>query len=204
MTHLSSMRRTVLNEILVVGMIAYQPAAEPESGTDAPPIVEVTAAEHGKAVQQVIPEWVDEAEGVGAGGPLGPGQTSRVTLRLEPGRHVISCLISSPNGRTHSFRGMHRGITVTEDSSGAKPLEDLESPYSWAIVAPFGPETRAEELRERDFTDEDLHATAFRGGVGRVPAGQTRYFTVDLEPGRYAWVLYSSAAEDMVKQFSVE
>ncbi|MEF8866773.1 MAG: hypothetical protein V5A20_13530 [Salinibacter sp.] len=198
----------------------------------------IDSTAYGKAVQQVIPEWEDEAESVGGGGPLGPGQTARATLRLKPGRYVISCLISSPNGRTHSFRGMNRGITVTEDSSGAEPPEadvtlrsagrevsvegqprpgeqtvalrveeppeDLESPYNWAFVAPFGPETSVEELRERDFTDEDLHATAFRGGVGRVPAGQTRYFTVDLEPGRYAWVLYSSAAEDMVKQFTVE
>jgi len=34
--------------------------------------------------------------------------------------------------------------------------------------------------------------------------GYTAYFTVTLEPGRYAWISESSAALGMVKEFTVE
>ncbi|MEF8817851.1 MAG: hypothetical protein V5A58_13760, partial [Salinibacter sp.] len=198
----------------------------------------IDSTEYEEASEQIVPDWAnEEVEFVGGGGPLGPGQTGRSTLRPEPGRYMVVCWISSPNGRRHDYQGMYRGITVTEDSSGAgppeadvtlrsagreisvegqprsgeqtvafhveEPPEDLESPYNWAFVAPLGPEISAEQLRELEWTNEDLHATESRGGVGRVPVGQTRYFTVDLEPGRYAWRL-SVATEDMVKEFTIE
>ncbi len=45
---------------------------------------------------------------------------------------------------------------------------------------------------------------SFLGGTQEMPIGHTAYFTVDLEPGRYAWIAESTAAQGMVKQFTVE
>ncbi|MGB5304203.1 MAG: hypothetical protein WBP17_13740, partial [Gemmatimonadota bacterium] len=44
----------------------------------------------------------------------------------------------------------------------------------------------------------------FLGGVHEMPAGYTAFFTVDLEPGRYAWIAESGAARGMVEEFTVE
>ncbi len=45
---------------------------------------------------------------------------------------------------------------------------------------------------------------AFVGGVHEMPSGYTAFFTVDLEPGRYAWIAESGAARGMVEEFTVE
>lgn len=42
------------------------------------------------------------------------------------------------------------------------------------------------------------------GGVEHLPAGATGYMTVDLEPGRYAWVSEAYGDQGMVKEFTVE
>ena len=44
----------------------------------------------------------------------------------------------------------------------------------------------------------------FVGGIHEMPAGYTGFFTVDLEPGRYAWIAESGAAREMVQEFTVE
>ena len=44
----------------------------------------------------------------------------------------------------------------------------------------------------------------FLGGTQEMPVGHTAYFTVELEPGRYAWISESTAAQGMVKEFTVE
>jgi hypothetical protein len=44
----------------------------------------------------------------------------------------------------------------------------------------------------------------FLGGIQEMPVGMTGYFTVDLEPGDYAWIAESSASKGMIKRFSVE
>ena len=52
---------------------------------------------------------------------------------------------------------------------------------------------------------EGLRAPApatFVGGVQEVPEGGTAYFTVDLEPGRYAWIS-ENAGRGMVEEFTV-
>ena len=39
---------------------------------------------------------------------------------------------------------------------------------------------------------------------GATPVGHTAYFTVNLEPGRYAWIAESAAAQGMVREFTVQ
>ncbi|HEX6106752.1 MAG TPA: hypothetical protein VFZ26_14285, partial [Gemmatimonadales bacterium] len=46
--------------------------------------------------------------------------------------------------------------------------------------------------------------TEFLGGVQEMPAGRTAYFTVDVAPGRYAWVSERPSEHPMAKEFTVE
>jgi hypothetical protein len=45
---------------------------------------------------------------------------------------------------------------------------------------------------------------AFVGGVHEMPVGHTAYFTVDLAPGRYAWIAESAADKGMVREFAID
>lgn len=44
----------------------------------------------------------------------------------------------------------------------------------------------------------------FLGGAGQLLAGSESYFTVTLEPGRYAWVSETWGAQGMVREFTVQ
>ena len=44
----------------------------------------------------------------------------------------------------------------------------------------------------------------FLGGTQEMPVGSTAYFTVDLEPGSYAWIAETTAAQGLVKHFIIE
>lgn len=61
-----------------------------------------------------------------------------------------------------------------------------------------------EDLHEYGFGG-NLHSIDFLGGVLLIPPGQTGYATVNLEPGRYAWVFPRFGEEDiLVEEFTVE
>lgn len=44
---------------------------------------------------------------------------------------------------------------------------------------------------------------SFLGGVREMPAGYTGYFTVDVVPGRYLWISETTAAQGILKEFTV-
>ncbi len=44
----------------------------------------------------------------------------------------------------------------------------------------------------------------FLGGAEQVPPGHTSYVTVDLEPGRYAWISEGYAQQGLVEEFRIE
>ena len=44
----------------------------------------------------------------------------------------------------------------------------------------------------------------FLGGVQEMPVGNTEYFTVNIEPGNYAWISESYGAMGMLKKFTVD
>ena len=45
---------------------------------------------------------------------------------------------------------------------------------------------------------------AFLGGVQEMPAERTAYFSISVQPGRYAWVSERPAEHPMVQEFTVE
>ncbi len=44
----------------------------------------------------------------------------------------------------------------------------------------------------------------FLGGTQEMPEGYTSYFTVNLEPGKYAWISETGANNGMIKKFSIK
>ncbi len=67
------------------------------------------------------PEWA-----VFVGGPNAPARmvgTSTVTLDLQPGKHLVLCLIPSPDGTLHVAKGMSKTVIVTpSDSARTMPV----------------------------------------------------------------------------------
>jgi hypothetical protein len=68
-------------------------------------------AELGDAVTWLVP----------AGGPgmTAAGQTSQVSVHLEPGTYVLECYVKDGDEKFHSYRGMLELLTVTDHQSGA-------------------------------------------------------------------------------------
>lgn len=202
---------------------------------------ELTREETMEALGEELPAWFfEEAEASGGAALTEAGRTSQVTLHLEPGTYAMECYVKTPEGTFHNDRGMLRELTVTEDSTGARPPEaDAELTLSNYEIATSG-ELEAgtstvavhvadtpEGLLPHDvnlFRLEDGTATdeivawmdwmdleQFRapapgvsvGGVEHLTAGATGYTTLELEPGRYAWVSEGYADRGMVREFTV-
>lgn len=203
---------------------------------------ELSRSEAGEALGSEMPGWFFTGVTAAGGAALTePGETSRTTVRLEPGTYVMECYVKTPKGTWHTERGMQTELTVTAESNGAAPPEaDVEVTLSnYAVAAPDSVEAgertfavRVEESPE-GFNAHDLNlfrlegATSvdsvvawmdwmdldqFRapapgyslGGVDQLAAGRTGYATVELTPGRYAWVSEGYGARGVVHEFTVE
>lgn len=70
----------------------------------------------------------------------------------------------------------------------ATDLAEVAAWMDWMNLEGFAPPAPAE----------------FLGGVHEMPVGSTSYFTVTLDPGRYAWVSEATAADRLVEEFTVE
>lgn len=68
-----------------------------------------------------LPSWYPELQMIGGPGLAAPGRTTRTTLRLQPGNYVIECYVKTEDGKIHYMEGMVRPITITGQSSAAKP-----------------------------------------------------------------------------------
>lgn len=53
-------------------------------------------------------------------------------------------------------------------------------------------------------TAENPGPTTFIGGTHEMPMGNTAYFTIDFEPGRYAWISEQEIANKAYQEFTVE
>lgn len=104
-------------------------------------------------------------------------------------------------GREISVEGRFAPGDQTVALHVERPPESLRSPYAFAYLAPLGPETDVEKLR--NFVENE-HSIEFLGGFLAVPTGQTRYSTVNLEPGRYGWVFPHGKEKYLVREFTVE
>jgi hypothetical protein len=98
---------------------------------------------------------------------------------LTPGEHTVSVLVAEqPEGLLGHDVHLAR---LDEDTA----LEDVVAWMDWADgLQPPAP-------------------ARFLGGAEQVPAGRTSYLTVELEPGRYAWISEGYGAQGMVLEFRV-
>lgn len=205
---------------------------------------EITRSEMFETLRSEVSDWyLSGAEPGGGAGLTEPGETSRVTLKLEPGTYVLECAVKTPQGSWHIFRGMTEDLTVTSDPDpAARPPEpDVEltlSNYRIDVSGELtaGPQTVAVHVAESpeglsrshgvdlvrltgDMTLQEVvewmapyELGQFRapapghwlGGVRSLGVGETGYTTVELEPGEYAWVSQSYAAQGMVETFTIE
>lgn len=103
----------------------------------------------------------------------------------EAGLQTIAVHFKDQGPHEH-FMGHDLHLVKLEKDSD---LEDIGSWMNWAD--PEGFNTPA--------------PVKFLGGVQEMPAGNTAYFTVDLQPGNYAWIseVPDPASKSMLKTFSV-
>lgn len=80
----------------------------------------------------------------------------------------------------------------------------MDSPLQDIHLAKLGEEDKLEDVVAWTKNDQKPVPTDFLGGVIAMPADNIVYLTVDLSPGRYAWVSRASAPKDMAKIFTVE
>ena len=103
-----------------------------------------------------------------------------------PGQHTVA--VHFVDQKVHENFVEHDVHLVKLDD--AIDLEVLEAWMDWRL--PGGLQTPAPAV--------------FLGGVNEMPAGQTGYMNVRLEPGRYAWIAEVPGSMDkgMLKTFTVE
>lgn len=96
--------------------------------------------------------------------------------------------------------GRHRvRVVVTEQPEGVLGHD--------VHLARLQEDTRIEDVVAwMDWVDalESPAPVEFLGGAEQVPVGHVSYFTIELEPGRYAWISEGYAQRGMVREFRVE
>lgn len=88
---------------------------------------EIDQEEFAERLGADLPDWYWSVGFLGGAGIIEPGQSTEVTLNLEPGTYALECYVKTEDGEFHSMEGMLRGLTVTDTPSGAAPPEaDIE------------------------------------------------------------------------------
>lgn len=205
-------------------------------------------AEAVSALRSVAPDgfWggdlTDLGRDAGGIGLVGPGETARTTLRLEPGTYSMICLMPTAEGKRHVSLGMIAVLVVAGRPTEAEPPApdvvmrqdggDVSTEGSFrtgrqiiafhvdsvagnedggkvgAYLTRLDDGTRSEDL-VRWVTEGEYQPpapTTFLGGVDEIGVGDSAYVTLDLEVGRYGWVIYpfGSDTEPFVEEFTVE
>lgn len=105
---------------------------------------------------------------------------------VSPGMHVLAVNFIDQVPHENALGHDVHLVKLEENSS----LEELETWVNWA--EPTGLETPAPPGK-------------FLGGVQDMPAGNTGYMTVNISPGRYAWIaeVPETSTKGMLKTFTV-
>lgn len=136
----------------------------------------------------------------GLRGMISPVIVTEASSAASPPNHDVAITSS---GRKLFIDGTFSTGEQTVRIDVEEPPEDLESPYNSLHLARLGPEGDVQEIAT--WNEEVYRNPApalFLGGVEEVPAGDTAYVTVDLEPGRYGWFAYHQE-ETLIEEFTV-
>lgn len=178
-------------------------------------------------------EAVYNRMGSNLGGPalLSPDHTGETTVFLEPGVYSLSCGVKSADGVNHWQKGMIRAFKVSEKGTGAEKPEGTVnitlSNYAISTDQPIATGKQVFNVLFKDYDYHDVHLAKlapgqkleelnqwmnevqvpspyeFLGGAEQVPQGMSSTFTVDLDPGRYAFVSHGLAVLGMAEEFTV-
>ncbi len=155
------------------------------------------------------PEWAEDIAGVPG---LSPGQSITVTRTLEPGSYVFLCFFPDPEGTPHAALGHVRAVHDRRGHRGCvpragrhasrRPTTDSSSPPCSAGEQTVQFENGGTEPHElalvalepgKGLKDVDgwieggyqgEPPVTFLGGMQTIPAGESVFLTIDLEPGR--------------------
>ena len=188
--------------------------------------------EGGHTVADLVAAMRDRQSMEGIATPVGgpnapmPGAESNATVDLTPGEYALLCLVPSPDGVPHLFKGMVKPITVRAGGSAAEaPEADVEltfTDYAFELSSPITAGERtirattapgSTEVHEvvvarlaAGKTAEDLNAwihsmqgpppAEFLGGVTALAPGLSNTFTVDFTPGDYAFLCPLPSSSD--------
>jgi uncharacterized cupredoxin-like copper-binding protein len=153
------------------------------------------------------PGWVEDVAGVPG---LSPGESVAVTRTLEPGTYVFVCFFPDLEGTPHAQLGMYELFTIAGDSGAALPEPDAAitatddglqvptltigeqvvefhnggtKPHEFVLVA-FEPGQGIQDVDKwigGGYPGEP--PVTFMGGMQTIPAGESVFFTIDLQAG---------------------
>ncbi|MDZ7692164.1 MAG: hypothetical protein U5K69_13700 [Balneolaceae bacterium] len=86
--------------------------------------IDTTEAE--QTVARITPDWVANGLFKNLGGGvanLAPGRTTQTTIKMEPGTYVMSCILKSPNRKTHASQGTESASYRKKENTDASPPE---------------------------------------------------------------------------------
>lgn len=136
----------------------------------------------------MLKQLVVTAESTAADPPTGDAEIRLTNAEIEApstltaGRHTIAVRFVE-----HPELGLGNDVHVARLEEGTDPVAVTDW-MDWMNV---------EGLR-------DPAPVEFLSGVHEMPAGSSAYFTVDLAPGRYAWVGEAPAETPRIEAFTVE
>lgn len=175
-------------------------------------------------------DWWSEPGGrFGGQGLLSPGETGFVTIFLEPGIYSLVCGFTSEDGAPHFDKGVPSYLRVTGEFNGVpEPTADYEIFYEDGSITTDKPvEAGLYTFKElfddwhdvqlarlnNNSTTKDIKdwlpkwksptPTSFIGGLEPLEPGRTAYFTIDITPGKYAWVCSKHPEEQVIESFTI-
>ncbi|MFN2317938.1 MAG: hypothetical protein ABR551_03385 [Gemmatimonadales bacterium] len=105
---------------------------------------------------------------------------------LTPGRHTVAVTFAEPEPPLLG-NDVHL-VRLTDDVAIAAVTAWMDWSQPGGLVS----------------THDGVMPFQFLGGTHEMPMGATAYFTVNLEPGRYAWISERSAQTPLYQEFTVE
>jgi uncharacterized cupredoxin-like copper-binding protein len=179
----------------------------------------VTPADFQAALQKGLAEADALVSWVGGPSMVDAGITSTVTLRLEPGTHMLLCFVPDMQGVPHLAHGMAGAIQVVPSDSPAteEPAADLtvnlvDFAFAFSEAIPAGTQTwevvnDGEQIHEialmklaEGKTLEDvehfMHAMegpppfSSIGGMQAIDPGASGWLHLDLTPGSYVAICH--------------
>jgi hypothetical protein len=153
------------------------------------------------------PEWMQDVAGVPG---LSPNQSVTVTRMLEPGSYVFMCFFPDAEGTPHAALGMYKVFTIAGDTGAPLPEPDatITATDDGLQVPTLTPGEQVVQFENGGSKPHELFLAAFERGMGikdvdqwfrggyqgeppatflggmqTIPAGESVFLTLDLEPG---------------------